>query len=111
VWANRTQGFVLLLIFVVITLNVRHLFHGKYLDSRGHDIVEIYIYSVTWLMLGIALIRYASLSVMILTISKVVPVIQSFCVPRPRSQLIGSCLIYTKFVFKGKNNSIIKIAD
>lgn len=77
-----TSTALLILVFVLVSLNVRQFFHGEYLDTNTISNAEIYTYSVVWLLLGVILlifgtvrknkmIRIASLSVMVLTIGKV----------------------------------------
>ena len=78
-----TGIYLLITLFVLITLNVRQIFHPGYLSS-GIDAsnAEIYSYSVAWLILGIALLfggvikkhkmlRYAALTIILVTIGKV----------------------------------------
>ena len=66
----------------LVSLNVRFFFQGPVLVSDAMSDAETYTYSVAWLLLGVGLLalgflrqnplfRYASLGVMILTISKV----------------------------------------
>lgn len=72
----------LVLIFGLVTLEVRQFFHGDYLDGGDRTMAELYSYSVAWIVLGITLLilgvklgsrslRYASLMVMVLAIGKV----------------------------------------
>jgi uncharacterized membrane protein len=81
-WVKYGAGFMLLLAFVLVSLNVRQIFHGTYLNGYETSNAEIYTYSVVWLLFGVALlffgtlrkdkmIRVASLGVMILTVGKV----------------------------------------
>lgn len=81
-WAQYVRGFMLILIFMLISYNVRFIFHGELLHKGIVTNAEIYSYSVAWLLLGIGLLfggvihrdkmlRYASLGIMILTIGKV----------------------------------------
>jgi uncharacterized membrane protein len=71
-----------LLGFIWLSLAVRQVFNGAYLDSGTISNAEVYAYSAVWLALGVALLfgatlrkdptmRYASLVVMILTVGKV----------------------------------------
>jgi uncharacterized membrane protein len=73
-------GFVLL--FVLVTLNVRQFYWGGYIDGGRTFDSEIYAYSAAWLLMGIALliagtirkeqmIRIASLVVMLIAVGKV----------------------------------------
>lgn len=72
----------LLLVFVWITLAVRHAFHGNFLDSGPQVGAERYAYSLAWILYGLVLLvlgirwggrllRYASLAVMMLAMAKV----------------------------------------
>lgn len=72
----------LALIFMLVTLNVRHFFHGPQLWMGETTSAEIYSYSFAWLLLGGALlflgtlrqnkpIRVASMAIVILTVGKV----------------------------------------
>ncbi len=81
-WARRVTGFLLLLGFVLLSLNVRYIFHGEYLNSGTTPNAEIYSYSAVWLLLGIGLLlagiakhhkalRYASLAIILLAVAKV----------------------------------------
>lgn len=81
-WAKYGYGSMLVLSFTWVSLNVRQLFHGTYLNDHKDSNTEIYSYSVAWLVFGIGLlllgtlrnnkmIRVASLLVMILTVGKV----------------------------------------
>ena len=73
----------LLLLFALVSLNVRQIFQGPVLNASGPiGDNEVYAYSIAWLLLGIGLlvagtvrkdkvIRFASLAVMVLTVGKV----------------------------------------
>ncbi len=74
--------FMLVMIFTLLTLNVRHIFHGEFLNLGITTNAEIYAYSVIWMLLGIGLLfagilqhnktlRHASLGIIFLTIGKV----------------------------------------
>ena len=117
-WNIYGYGLMLLLAFVLVSMEVRQLFHGTRLDMIATGSAEIYTYSVVWLIFGIGLlflgalrddkmIRVASLPVILLTIAKVflydvsaLPglwrVFSFFC--------LGLCLLstswfYSRFVF------------
>lgn len=71
-----------LFVFVLVSLEVRQLFHGTYLDVGPTPAAEQYSYSAAWVLLGILLLalgvlgrgktlRYASLTVMMLAVAKV----------------------------------------
>jgi len=73
-------GFVLL--FVLVTLNVRQFYWGGYIDNGSTFDSEIYAYSAAWLLMGVGLliagtirkeqmIRIASLVVMLIAVGKV----------------------------------------
>jgi uncharacterized membrane protein len=75
-------GFMFLLAFVLVSLEVRQLFHGARPDTFAAGSPEIYTYSAVWLVFGIGLlfpgtlhhnkmIRVASLPVILLTVAKV----------------------------------------
>jgi uncharacterized membrane protein len=72
----------LLLGFVWISLTVRQLFHGAFLDRAPAGAPERYAYSAAWVLYGIALLlagiarrgpilRFGSLAVMLLAVAKV----------------------------------------
>lgn len=79
----RLAGIAALLLgFVWISLEVRQLFRGAYLNGAASSAAERYAYSAAWVLYGIALLlagiarrgailRYASLAVMLLAILKV----------------------------------------
>jgi len=79
-WAAQTAGYVLA--FIYLSLNVRQIYAGAYLDTSPISNAEIYTYSAVWLVCGVALLfaavlrqdmamRIASLVVMLLTVGKV----------------------------------------
>lgn len=111
-------GFMLMLAFVLVSLNVRQFFQGSRLDMIAPGSAEIYAYSVVWLLFGIGvlflgtlrrnrMIRIASMPVILLTVCKVFlfdasalsglwRVFSFFC--------LGLCLLavswfYSRFVF------------
>lgn len=117
-WKPYGTGFILLLVFVLLSLNVRQIFHGTYLSISETSTFEIYIYSMAWLLLGVfllllgtlrkdKLIRVASLLIMILTIGKVflydasqlVGVFRVFSFCGLDLSLLGLSWFYTRFVF------------
>ncbi len=72
----------LILMFLLVTLEVRQGFQGAYLDSGEVSNAEMYAYSAAWILFGLSLLlggirtggavlRYASLVVMLLAIGKV----------------------------------------
>lgn len=117
-WSKYGYGFALLLAFVLISYNVRHMFHGTYLNSGLTSNAEIYTYSAVWLVCGIALlffgtlkkdkmIRIASLIIMILTVGKVFlydaseleGLFRVFSFFGLGLSLLGLSWFYTRFVF------------
>jgi uncharacterized membrane protein len=118
VWNRYGYAFMLLLAFVLASMDVRQFFHGTRLDLIVTGSAEIYTYSVIWLIFGIGLlflgtlrhdvmIRVASLPIVLLAIAKVFlydasalaglwRVFSFFC--------LGLCLLsiswfYSRFVF------------
>ena len=72
----------LLLSFTLVTLEVRQLFHGTFLDGETFNNMERYAYSLAWVLFGTVLLvagiarrshlaRYGSLAVMVLAVGKV----------------------------------------
>ncbi|MHC1725001.1 MAG: DUF2339 domain-containing protein [Syntrophobacteraceae bacterium] len=81
-WNKYGYGFMLMLAFVLVSLNVRQFFQGSRLDMIEPGSAEIYAYSVVWLLFGIGvlflgtlrrdkMIRIASMPIILLTVSKV----------------------------------------
>lgn len=117
-WIKFTGEFILAALFVLISLNVRHVFHGEHLNLGITTNAEIYSYSVAWLLLSIALLfggivkgdkmlRYASLSLMLFTVGKVFlydaseleGLYRVFSFFGLGLCLIGISYFYTRFVF------------
>lgn len=117
-WAKHSRVFMLVLLFTLVSLNVRHIFHGEYLSAGATTNAEIYTYSAVWLLLGIALlfagalrqnqmIRCASLAMMLLTVGKVFlydaseleGLYRVFSFLGLGLSLIGLSWFYTRFVF------------
>lgn len=112
-----------ILLFALITLNIRHVFHGEYLNYGPTTNIEIYTYSFIWLLFGVSLLvqgirmhskelRYASLVVLLLTIGKVFlydaseleglyRVFSFFCLGL---SLLAISYVYTRFVFRLKHH-------
>ena len=76
------RGLMLVLAFAWISLEIRKLYHGNFLDTAPTTDAEFYSYSAAWLLFGVALLfygtlkghqllRYASLAILLLTVSKV----------------------------------------
>lgn len=75
-------GVMIFLLFVFLTTQVRHLYHGAVLVTGAVSNAEIYTYSLAWLLFGFCLLgiatllqdrlmRVASLVIMIATVGKV----------------------------------------
>lgn len=122
-WIRYIGAFSLLLLFTLISLNVRFFFHGGSFNSGVTSNAEIYSYSAAWLGLGIGLLfagilqhnkmlRYASLSIVLLTIAKVFlydaseleGLYRVFSFFGLGLCLIGLSYFYTRFVFRVSNN-------
>lgn len=80
-WSRVIATVQLILSFALVTLLVRHYFQGSYLSGRATNL-EVYSYSLVWLLLGIALLasgiwqasktlRNAALAIIVLTVGKV----------------------------------------
>jgi uncharacterized membrane protein len=126
-WANYLGGFILLLLFALLSLNVRHIFHGQFLNSGITSFAEIYTYSAVWLLLGVGMLfagiirkdkmlRYASLCVILFTIGKVFlydaseleGLFRVFSFLGLGISLIGVSYFYTRFVFGEEKIQITK---
>jgi uncharacterized membrane protein len=81
-FAGAMRALTLILAFAWISLEVRKAYQGATLDGALMTDAEFYSYSVTWLAFGLALLfygtlkgsqllRYASLAIMLVTVSKV----------------------------------------
>lgn len=81
-WSRYGSGIILLLAFLLASLEVRQFFHGAYLNAAATSNGEIYAYSIVWLLFGAgllfvgtlrgnALVRTVSLPILLLTIGKV----------------------------------------
>ena len=121
-WSKYLSRTTLLpLLFLLISFNVRHLFQGEYLDGDITTNAEVYSYSAAWLLLGLGLLfagamrrdrmlRYASLAVIVLVVTKVflydAPVLEGlfrvFSFLGLGLSLLGISWFYTKFVFEAK---------
>lgn len=122
-WSTYAGALILVLVFTLLTMNVRHIFHGEYLNAGVTTNAEIYSYSAAWLLLGIALLfggiikkdkllRYASLSVILFTVGKVFlydaseleGLYRVFSFFGLGLSLIGLSYFYTRFVFNIKSS-------
>jgi len=120
-YLRYTNPLTLLLAFMLLSLNVRQIYHSEYLDSGITSNAEIYTYSAVWLIMGIALLffgtlrqdktlRIASLAIMILTVGKVflydaselTGLFRVFSFLGLGLSLLALSWFYTRFVFKQK---------
>lgn len=73
---------ILIMSFALLSLNIRQIYHGEYLDRGVTTNAETYTYSVMWLLLGIGLLfggtikknkmlRVSALCLIIMTVIKV----------------------------------------
>jgi uncharacterized membrane protein len=73
---------ILIMSFALLSLNIRQIYHGEYLDQGATTNAETYTYSVMWLLLGIGLLfggtikknkmlRVSALCLIIMTVIKV----------------------------------------
>jgi len=114
--AAAIAGFVLL--FAYITLEVRHVFQGGVMQATNSSDAESYAYSLVWLVyavavlaLGIflrqAMLRYASLAILVVVVLKVFLLDMSDLTGLYRVgsflglglSLVGIGLVYQRFVF------------
>jgi uncharacterized membrane protein len=117
-WIAAIAAFALS--FIYVSMNVRQIYAGTYLDQTAIGNAEVYTYSAVWLVCGVALLfaavlrrdfamRVASLVVMLVTVGKVFLYDASELTGlwRVVSFLgLGLCLLalswfYTRFVFVG----------
>ena len=115
---NVYKGIAFAALFAFVTLTIRQLFHGGDIVDNVIGSTELYSYSVTWLITGIALLTYgirtknkgvrmASLAFMLLTVGKVFlfdaaeleGLLRIFSFLGLGVSLIGLSTFYTKFVF------------
>ena len=108
-----------LLAFAWINLEIRHAFHGPYLDRGGIVDAELYAYSVGWLTIGLGLLagglvsgraalRYASLALICAVAAKaflwdmagLTGVFRALTFLGLGAVLIGIGFLYQRFVFR-----------
>ncbi len=124
-WKRYSYIFMLLLSFVLVSLNVRQMFHGEYLNKYEISNFEIYAYSIIWLIFGIILllfgalqqnqsIRIASLVVMILTVEKYFSMthqsLLDCCVYSLSLALDSVGFMHSLFSESVKNNNLLNMA-
>jgi uncharacterized membrane protein len=121
-WVSRsirwTPGLMLVLAFAWLSLEIRRLYQGPFLDGARMTDAELYTYSVVWLVFGLALLffgtlrasqmlRFASLAVMLATVSKVFLIdagnltglYRVFSFLGLGLSLLGLSYFYSRFVF------------
>ncbi|MCL2384828.1 MAG: DUF2339 domain-containing protein, partial [Alphaproteobacteria bacterium] len=113
----KTLGFILL--FALVTLQVRQAFHGSLLADQNMSHAEFYTYSFAWLLIGLGLLtagivlpsrtaRMASLAFLLLTTGKVFlldadeleGLYRVFSFLGLGISLIGLSFFYTRFILK-----------
>ena len=116
--AKRLPVLMLTFAFAWLSLEIRRIFQGPFLDGNDMSDAELYSYSVAWLAFGLALLffgtlrasqmlRVASLAVMLATITKVFLVdaasltglFRVFSFLGLGLSLIGLSYFYSRFVF------------
>ena len=120
---NYIYGFMLLLLFTLVSLNVRLYFHPSDLTTGKVPLEEIYAYSVAWIVLAISLliagtlyksrnIRFASFVMMLLSILKVFlfdaseldGILRVLAFLGLGLSLIGLSWFYTRFILRTEND-------
>lgn len=110
----------LVLVFVWLSMEIRRLYHGNILAEGGASDAEFYTYSAAWLVFGLALLflgtlkgsqmlRYASLAIVLLTVTKVflldagnlTGLYRVFSFLGLGVSLLGLSYFYGRFVFGG----------
>jgi uncharacterized membrane protein len=121
-WNRYLDGFKLMLLFVFLSLNIRHIFHGAFLNTGFVSNSEIYSYSVLWLLLGGGLlyagtlkhnkmVRLCSLGIIVLAVGKVFlydaaeleGLYRVFSFLGLGISLIGVSYFYSRFIVYDKN--------
>ncbi len=111
-----------LFLFVFVNLSVRYIYHGAVLTQGTAPNAETYSYSVAWLLFGVGLLaggiygenqklRYASLAMLLLTVSKVflydasalAGLYRVFSFLGLGFSLIGISYFYSRLVFSKKS--------
>lgn len=122
--ADYLRGFMLFLVFTLVSLNVRQYFHGSNLSIGKLPTAEIYAYSVAWIIMGIVLViagtyykkqelRLASLVLMLISIIKVFiydaseldGILRVLAFLGLGLSLLGLSWFYTKYVFRNAVDS------
>jgi uncharacterized membrane protein len=114
-------GLMLVLGFAWLSFEIRRLYQGPFLDRNAMSDAELWSYSVAWLVFGLALLffgtlrgnqmlRFASLAVMLVTVSKVFLIdagsltglYRVFSFLGLGLSLLGLSYFYSRFVFGGE---------
>ncbi|MBX2804867.1 MAG: DUF2339 domain-containing protein [Hyphomicrobiales bacterium] len=124
IWLQRYRRILeismLVMVFAWLTLMIRKFYQGPFLDGGSASDGEFYTYSVAWLIFALAmlvygtlkggqLLRYASLAVLLLTVSKVflfdagnlTGLYRVFSFLGLGLSLLGISYFYGRFVFGG----------
>lgn len=113
----------LVLLFLLVTLEVRHAIHGTILAGGSTGSGELYAYSVVWILLALALLaagvatrgvvlRVGSAAVMAVAVFKVFLVdtasldglYRVFSLLCLGASLLGLAWVYQRFVFRGRDD-------
>lgn len=119
--ARWMPALIIVFAFAWLSFEVRRLYQGPFLDGTAMTDAELYAYSVAWLLFGLGLLffgtlwrneilRFASLGVMLATVSKVFLVdaasltglFRVFSFLGLGLSLIGLSYFYSRFVFGGR---------
>jgi uncharacterized membrane protein len=119
VWAISA----VVLLFLLVTLEVRQVFHGNFLDQGPTSTAEGYSYSTAWILLATALlvvglatkkrgVRLASLPIMLLAVGKVFlydtahlsDLYRVFAFLGLGASLLLLAWLYQRFVFRGSSH-------
>ncbi|MFW2331657.1 MAG: DUF2339 domain-containing protein [Nitrospinota bacterium] len=118
-WITYLKAYMLMLLFILVTLNIAHFFRGDHLSEITASNGEIYSYSIAWILIGTGLLiaaiirqdrflRVGSLAVMIIAVGKVFlydaseleGLYRVFSFFGLGLTLFGLSYFYTRFVFK-----------
>ena len=116
-----TKTFAFVLVFFLVTLNIRQFYQGAYLDGVHTSDMEIYTYSIVWILMGLIFLffgtlwqnkalRFASFAFVILSVGKVflydaaelTGLFRVFSFLGLGISLLGLSWFYTRFVFQAK---------
>lgn len=122
-FAKFVRPLMLVFAFAWISLEIRKLYQGQFLDGTVTTDAEFYSYSVAWLVFGLALLfygtlkgsqmlRYASLALTLLTVTKVflldagslTGLYRVFSFLGLGLSLLAISYFYSRFVFGGGEN-------